>query len=518
MFAAPAELLKVREGTLAETPLPLLLHAILCEQRTCTLELKAKGIEKHILIEEGSPVACRSNLLHETLGRFLVERGKLTEDQYSVVFAEVMRTGGHMGELLVAKGMLSASDLYKQLQANLARKILDCFRWPDARYRLFEGADSQETAVKMNALQLLITGITSFLPFDVVASHLVFSDEQAFALVHNPPHPVSELRLSARDTKLLHALKQRPPFAQILQRTGLDTEEGFRKLYWLCVLGLVDFSEAVPLNPPVPTSASEPAPTPAPVKETAVKETAGASDGTPPDEPAAFKDALAQAYLDHRVKDPFDLLSVPEDVNAAALRKAFLSAADRVSPMRCVTAESREKAEAVLCAYARAFAALSDADQAEMWRKRRQNGRESKAAPLRSAAAAQFRISTTLLDARWQFGEAKQRLEAGNIRGALEYFQYACDIEPKGIYKAHLAWARYLVNPVVHVRLALTELADVIKTEPDCEFAHFFSGEIYKSQKSWSMAEESYRRAAKINPQNRKYTELIQETMKAGKR
>jgi hypothetical protein len=75
MFPGAQALLRFPEGNLAESPLPLLLHAMLLEEKTCTLELTAKGIEKQILIEEGSPAACRSNLLHETLGRFLVERG-----------------------------------------------------------------------------------------------------------------------------------------------------------------------------------------------------------------------------------------------------------------------------------------------------------------------------------------------------------------------------------------------------------------------------------------------------------
>src|ERR1044071_8257764 len=79
MFPPPAQVLRQREGTLAELPLPLLLHALDMEERTCTLELKARQREKRITFEEGAPVACVSHLLHETLGKFLVEKGKLSE-------------------------------------------------------------------------------------------------------------------------------------------------------------------------------------------------------------------------------------------------------------------------------------------------------------------------------------------------------------------------------------------------------------------------------------------------------
>jgi tetratricopeptide (TPR) repeat protein len=416
-----------------------------------------------------------------------------------------MRTGSQMGDLLVSKGWVSASDLYKQMQANLARKILDCFRWPDARYRIKEGADPAETAVRMNSVQLILTGIASFLPFEVVASQMVFTDDQAFGLAPQPAHSLEDLRLSAKDSKFMNALRQRPVFAKLLERTGLETEEALRKLYSFCVLGLAGAASAMPQAPtPVP-----PAPVAAPPPPPAAMVTK-----TPDDEPPAFKDALTRAFLDHRSKDPFDLLGVPVEVAPAALRKAFLALADQFSPTRCTTQDSREKAEGLLVAYARAYAGLADPEQLALWKKRREAAR----APKKSDTAAQvFKISTTLLDARSQFAEAKRRLEAGNHRGALEYFEYACDIEPKPLYRAHLAWTRYVLTPL-NARLALTELAEVVKVDPECEPAHLFMAEIHRAQKSPELAEEAYRKAFKVNPQNRKAIELAQEMAKLKKR
>src|SRR5215208_2538646 len=132
MGPKPSELLAAREGTVAATPLPRLLQAIHLEGRSVTLELRLRGLEKRITFEDGSPVACRSNLLHETLGKFLVEKKKLTEEQYQEALRESVETGQRMGELLVAKKLLQAFELYKGMQANLALKILDAFRWAEA--------------------------------------------------------------------------------------------------------------------------------------------------------------------------------------------------------------------------------------------------------------------------------------------------------------------------------------------------------------------------------------------------
>lgn len=46
MFPARREVLRQKSGTLAQTPLPLLLHALLVEERSATLRLKLRNLEK----------------------------------------------------------------------------------------------------------------------------------------------------------------------------------------------------------------------------------------------------------------------------------------------------------------------------------------------------------------------------------------------------------------------------------------------------------------------------------------
>ena len=104
-------------------------------------------------------MACRSNLLHETLGKFLVAKGKLTEPQYLQALADSAASGQRMGELLVSQGRLAPFDLYRLMQANLAMRILEAFRWGEARWRLSGDAEPAELALKMNPAQLVLTGV-----------------------------------------------------------------------------------------------------------------------------------------------------------------------------------------------------------------------------------------------------------------------------------------------------------------------------------------------------------------------
>ncbi|RKH50826.1 DUF4388 domain-containing protein [Corallococcus sp. AB049A] len=513
MFPPPSQVLRQREGLLADTPFPLILHALMMEERTCTLELKVRQREKRITFEDGAPVACHSNLLHETLGKYLVEKGRLSEADYQKSLAESVSSGMQLGGLLVQKGLISPFDLYKQLQANLAHKLLDCFRWTEAKYRLIADVENPDASVRANTAQLILTGVSTQLPFDTVATHFTFTDDRRFGQM---PGVESAPKLSSKDARLFQALRQRPTFNELLERTGFDMDAVLRRLYALCLLGVAGFVEDVDARAeelarkapaaPVPAPAPEPVITPVPVPSQA-------PSGTPfSDEDEAARNALVGAFLNHRGQDPFALLDVPEDVQPVALRKAFLAAADRFSPLRFQTADLKEKAEGMLAAYARAYGALSEPEQNALWKKRRQAQREkARNSTGRPSTAEQFRIRTDLLDATTQFDEAKRRLEARNFAGAFEYFEYACDIDPRPLYQAHRAWARYLMKPEAHGRLALQELQELTRQEPGLEEGWAFLGDVARGEGQWALAEDALRKAFKLNPKQRRYVELIQD-------
>jgi tetratricopeptide (TPR) repeat protein len=517
-MARPADVLQDREGTIAERPLPVLVQAIFAAERTVALELRLRGLEKRIDFEDGTPVACRSNLLHETLGRFLVERGKIAEPQYQDCLQESARTGTRMGEILVARKLVTPFELYRQMQANLAHRILDAFRWTEARYRLLPEGDPPELALRMNPAQLVLTGVSGFLPFEVVATQLAFTDEQRFALCPNPAHALSALKLTPKEARLAQVLRGRPDFAAIVAQTGLEAEDALRRLYALAVLGIVAFAEQVPVEASPGSAAGAPAArTTAPsTSPQAIPAPPTASEGEDDAGDPALRDALVIAYLDHRGKDPFRILGVGEDASAADLRRAFLGLSDRFAPLRFRSPDLREKAEALLLALARAYGALSDPEQLALWRKRR--AAASQDAARRAPAAEQFRIATDLLDAGAQFAEGKRRLEAGNARGALEYFQYAFDIEPRPLHRAHLGWARWLVDPGGNARPALQELAEAARADAGCAEAFFFAGEIHRARGEHAEAEEAYRLAHRASPSDRRAQELALEMMRARKR
>jgi hypothetical protein len=237
MFHEVERILRFTRGTLAERPMPLLLHALQLSKRTCGLELKRLALEKLILFEEGTVVGCNSNLVQETLGKYLVTKGLLEEDKSVKLLALAAKKGRRFEEILLREKILDAQALEKHTHGNLAHKILDCFRWTDAQYRIVGDVDIPPSPPRMSTVQLIYTGIITAYPADQITPQFPYPAEQRFALVQQPIHPLGELKLAAKDASFIEALRWRASIANLCAMAGGDLESVVRRLYALAILG-----------------------------------------------------------------------------------------------------------------------------------------------------------------------------------------------------------------------------------------------------------------------------------------
>ncbi len=507
MFPSPRTVLKAGEGSLDEVPFALLLQALDADERSCTLELKLRNLEKHVFFEEGQLVGCESNLLHESLGKYLVAKGKLTDAQHHTLASESAATGQPLSAILVEQKLVSPFELFKHLQASLAHRILDAFRWQGAKWKLGPVREV-EAPIRLNCARLIFMG-AAVMPDEALLRHLPLPGSQQVA---HTAGTTNELKLTGRDLRLFQAIKARPTLATLRATTGFTPSEVTQRLFAWTVLGLVDLAERVDAQPVVSGASG--------IQAAPVAVPAAPPPGVPwLDDDAETLDALAAHCLTFRSKDPFDLLEVPVTVESAGLQKAFLARSARFPPARFRSTDLRSKAEVLLVAYARAFGALADPDQAALHRKRRETAAAlKKAGGARPETAARvFRIQTELLDAGAQFTQGLARFEAGEYQAAAELFEYACDIEPRGRYRAYLLVTRYRLAPDTTWQRTLLELAELCQTEPGCEEAWAFRAELAAAWSRVDEAKSSWEQAAKLNPGNARYAQALAR-LRAGAR
>jgi hypothetical protein len=518
------DIANLREGSLQEIPFSPLLCALAMHKKTTVLEIRRRQVWKKIVLEEGVPVDCRSNLVHETLGRYMVLEGKLSEEDFTASLGRSASRGVPLGEILLETGMVNAVELFKILQQNLAKKLLDMFTWRDGEFRIVEDELRNEMSLKVKVPQLILTGVSKLVPQDEVDMSVAPLVGKRLALHPAPHFPLEDIRLSPRQTQLAEAIRPGRRMGELAETTGLSVDEITRLLYALSILGVVAPADTLPKDvatpslsatgsfrlgamPAAPAPAAAPEPAPAPTAPTAPSAPPAPLPSAPPQLSAADverrRNEIMQAFLVYRRQDAFDLLGLPDAATPGAIEERFLELARRFAPWTLDHPDlsaMQDRARDLFIAAARAFAELSDTEQRNTLLFRRKTLREE-----RERKPASFGgIKTDLLDSEAQFKKGQALLEQGKYKEAVLLLEFASDCDPQnGLYAAELAYCRFLVSSA-HASQALRELQETLRRDPSCGLAAFYAGEISRETGFYDDAEGYFRRAIKLMTPDRR--------------
>ena len=483
----------MREGSLAEIPFAVLLQALAVHRCSVVLEIERKPLKKEIFLEEGVPVDCRSNLLHETLGRFMVARGDISEETYQDCLAKSAGRGLQFGEVLILEGLITASQLYKILQQNLAKKLLDGFTWRSGDFRLLQELPKVESTLKVNAAQLVVTGISKFaLDEEVNAAVGPLVGKRLF--IHpDPPWSLDEIRLSPTERRLTGLLFSGKRIDEMAAETTVPFDKIMRLLYALTVIGIVvpeawmPEGVAAPQPPEPPPPEEEPEENDLPAVEIDEVELERESN------------EVMEAFLQHRRQDAFDLLGIGEKARMAQIERKFIEFSRRFAPWRFESPGRKdlvEKAEALFLAGGRAFGELADGERRNILIARRRTLREEAS---RKPKPDRFAIKSELLDPEVQYAKGKALMEAGDYQEAVRQLEFAYDCDPQNsAYRAELAYCRFLIAPRQEGDRSLEELREALRIDPQCGLAVYYTGMLYGELGELEEAESHLQRSIRM--------------------
>jgi len=513
------EISRRREGSLEEVRFPLLLQALSTRERTAVLQIRRGPIRKRIVVEYGTPVDCQSNLVHETLGRVMVARGKLTEEQQDEYVRAALANGVPLGEVLRDQGIVEPLELYKILQENLAKKLLDGFTWKDGAFELGFDVPEVDSPLKVRVPQLVLTGITRFTPVEEVNAAVVPLVGKRLGIPPDPTVDPGELKLTSGQRELVETLRTPRRIDELAVGGPLSHGEVSRMIYALSVLGILVPEEELkerrrrsPVAPaPRGTGEGDSEPRAQPSEEPSL----------PAAEVGKLKNDVMEAYLAHRRQDAFDLLGVAPEASVSDIRRRFIHFARRNAPWRFQSPELKpvaEKAEDLFVAGARAFGELMDTEQRNTLLFRRKSLEEERAKEAKKAPADFFRIDTDLLDSERQFKKGLVLMQAGRYEKAAPILEFAADCDPQNsLYRAEAAYCRYLANPRMNARQAVEQLEEALRIDPRAGLAAFYAGEILRARGEWDEAEAHLRRANQLLAPDRRPIEALKALAKERK-
>jgi hypothetical protein len=133
-----------------------LLQWLSLGQKTGTLVITNKRVEKKIFFRRGRVISSASNDPREYLGQFLMSHGYLTEPELKKAMEVQQQSRILLGKILVMIEVITEPDLQRLMRLKAEEEIYDIFLWNDGEFYFI---DDELPQMEMIALQVDVTGI-----------------------------------------------------------------------------------------------------------------------------------------------------------------------------------------------------------------------------------------------------------------------------------------------------------------------------------------------------------------------
>jgi hypothetical protein len=506
---------RIREGDLAEVSFAMLLYALNRAHTSATLRIERGPLWKEISFEGGVPVDCRSNLIQETLSRFIVSIGRLEQITAESCYRESITRSVRFGDVLIEKELMGAEELLNILQQNLAHKLLDGFSWQSGSFHVDGRPPQVDSPLKVNVPQLVFIGVNRFATQEVIDSLIAPLIGKQLALNPNPVCGIDQLKINTKHEGVVSALQSGGVrIDQLAALDGVAYEELTRLLYALTLIEVVVPADGLSVEAPPPVEEGPDSP-PSKQEEQAIEVS------------EERRAQIMELALNHRRKGAAELLEVPMDANLDEVGRRFFEFARDYAPWQ-YEEPLRERAGQVFLAGARAYA--------DLYRQRSTGASSSEARPLESLsktgvspAAVQksdddphdetnFRITSDLLDPEVQFERGLQLVKAGEYTQALEQFDFAAELDPQNLrYASERAYCQHLCDPSKSAQSSLEALREVLRVDPTFGLALYYVGEILRKANRLDEAASFLRRSLKPMAPDRRPVDALRKLSKARK-
>lgn len=133
-----------------------LLQWLSLGQKSGTLVVANKDVEKKIFFRNGRVISSASNDPREYLGQFLMSHGYLSEEELRKAMEVQLQSGILLGKILVVIGLITEPDLMRLMRLKAEEEIYDVFLWKDGEFHFI---DNELPQMEMVPLKIDVTGI-----------------------------------------------------------------------------------------------------------------------------------------------------------------------------------------------------------------------------------------------------------------------------------------------------------------------------------------------------------------------
>ncbi|OJH36081.1 DUF4388 domain-containing protein [Cystobacter ferrugineus] len=477
MLVRPA----VLSGDLKGFPLPAMLVSLYRLRRDGVLVVAHRDLTRRIFFAQGSAVNYDSSARQDALPSYLLQRQVLNEAQAERV-VQALGSGLRIGAALNEAGVEAAGEeLLQLLREYTMDRVAQVIGMREGRYAFYPGDDfqSEVATVETPALAPILDGARRAMPLKTLAAPLRAHQSEFPVRTPDFGRDLGALGLNTEDLKIAMQMNGRIPLRDLLAHGRGDLRRGYSLLWFLRLVGGVDFSAT-----PVAQGPGEVVVVPdviAPRKRKPL--------------PADVAANLREGAVRIITGSYFRCLGLEIAADSEAVERSYHELAMRFHPDSYAeydTSEMKDLLDSVQEKLSAAYRVLSVADKRKAYLQylvsRMDVGRST----------------TVNVDAELMLRRGEAALKRKQYRSALIHFEEAVGLNPQEPeYYSYLAWATFLAGTGPkedRARAAQKVLRKALALNPYLERALIISAIIDSEMNDESGARKKLLKVLELNP------------------
>ncbi|HET6516032.1 MAG TPA: DUF4388 domain-containing protein [Thermodesulfovibrionales bacterium] len=232
------------EGSLLDFGLADILQLIYFQKKTGVLSLNSRLDRVQIIFSEGNIIAVesRKRLEDSRLGRILLKKGLLKEEDLRAALEEHKKTGAKMGDILVSRGLIGKEDLTETLLSQVTETVVQLFSWKEGTYefQVQPVSADRDVLIALDTQHLLMEGLRIVDEWALVEGKIAL--DMVFRQTGGP-----ETALTEDEETLLKFIDGDNDVSIIIDLSGISDFEASKTLLSLMEKGLIELVEVSPV-------------------------------------------------------------------------------------------------------------------------------------------------------------------------------------------------------------------------------------------------------------------------------
>ncbi|MCU0304206.1 MAG: DUF4388 domain-containing protein [Thermoanaerobaculales bacterium] len=491
-------------------PLPTRMARLASSRSTGTMVIGADGRRREIFFVNGEIRAARSNVESEMIGKWLVDRQRISEDERALtLLAQGADEVGTLGNILVSRGCITQADLEHELQELTLEIIRRASAEETPRFGFMDGQGEPQPDTLPNLTTSQIILIAARECRDQVAMwDMLGSFDRKVRLKLSLESVLGQLELTPSEGFILSRLDAAKDLSSLKKLSTMPEQEVVSSLFSLVVAGVVAIEPASPTGAEDPTKVSAvtqvvEAP---PVEQVDAGIDENAFDERQRDERHRIIELAGRVTrIDH-----YRALGLKPGAEAEQIEKAFTVIRKRYSPKRVDEphlVDQRANLTAIVDRAREAYELLSDPKARHRYDRvlqavEKEQQERTSTRPRTDPAAREALVKANL-------ARADQLISTGETYLAIQLLEQACAIDPKPEQLLKLAKLQ-MRNPL-WIGRALERLRVAVEIDPTFIAGWLEIANFWKARGHTERQRKALERAVGADPWNETAIEMYKK-------